>query len=321
MQDPTVIDTVQEEVTQLASQPNFFRSTIILVLSIAAAYFLSHFVAKAIIRIAQKVSVSSDTASDETRAIRLRRAETYLSVTVALTRAVLVMVVAYTAWRFLSPNTSNTLAAAVGASAFFFVIAGATIGMVLRDITSGAVMIIERWFNVGDYIRVDPFWELGGVVERVTLRSTKLRTLSGEEVWIHNQYIQGVRVTPHGVRTIKVEAFVNDEAKAKKLIQSVIDTVPTGSIMMAQKLAIVHTDKWGDKVWRITVEGSTVPGREWLIEGYFVDSLVESAKKMRGGNVLIHKPLMHYADPDAERKFKRAVRVTRAEAEAEEKQL
>jgi moderate conductance mechanosensitive channel len=315
--DKNIFDGVQEEVAQLASQPNFFRSTIILILSILAAYLLSHYVAKIFIRIAQKVSVRSDSAPDETRTIRLRRAETYLSVTVALARAVLVMVVAYAAWRILSPNTSNTLAAAVGASAFFFVIAGATIGMVLRDITAGAVMIIEKWFNVGDYVRVDPFWELGGVVERVTLRSTKLRSLNGEVVWLHNQHIHGVRVTPHGIRTIRVEVFVRDQAKGKKLIDEVIGTVPTGPIMMAQKLAIVGVDQWGDKLWRFTITGSTVPGREWLIESYFVDSLIESAKKMRGGNVLVHKPLVHYADPDAERKFKRAVRVTRSEPQPE----
>jgi small conductance mechanosensitive channel len=313
MQQDKLVDELQEEVTWLATQPNFLRSTIILILSLVAAYLFSHFVGQAIVKLAQKVAIRSDSARDTTRAIRLRRVETYLSVTVALIRGVLVAVIAYTAWRILSPNASSTLAAAVGASAFIFVIAGATIGMVLRDITSGAVMIIERWFNVGDYIRVDPFWELGGVVERVTLRSTKLRSLNGEVVWLHNQHIHGVRVTPHGTRTIKVEVFVSDETKGKKLIQGIIDTVPTKSVMMAQKLAIVHTDKWGEKLWRITVEGSAVPGREWLIENYFVDALTETAKKQRGGNVLVHKPLVHYADPEAERKFKRAVRVTQSE--------
>ena len=55
-------------------------------------------------------------------------------------------------------------------------------GPLLRDITTGSVMIAERWYGVGDYIIAEPFLNIQGVVEQVSLRSTKLRGLSGEVV-------------------------------------------------------------------------------------------------------------------------------------------
>jgi hypothetical protein len=112
-------------------------------------------------------------------------------------------------------------AAAIGASAFFVVIAGQTLGTLLRDITAGATMIIERWFHVGDYIKIEPFWDVKGVVERFTLRSTRIRSLSGEIIIVHNQKIDAVHVTPNGVRTMAVEIFVKDKQKGEALVHHI----------------------------------------------------------------------------------------------------
>ena len=64
-----------------------------------------------------------------------------LGVTVAAVRVVVVAIVAYLVWRLLSPEgseaISNSGAAAIGASAIFIVIAGQTVGPLLRDITAG----------------------------------------------------------------------------------------------------------------------------------------------------------------------------------------
>jgi hypothetical protein len=60
----------------------------------------------------------------------------------------------------------------------------------------------------------------------------------------------------------------------------------------------------------LTVQGKTVPGREWLIERYFVDQLQkENAQLIKKNRVLEGEPLVRYADPDTERRFRRAVRV------------
>lgn len=304
------ISQVTSEVSRFLSQPNAFRSILILIASIIIAYWLSHFIAKAIIKLAQIVAVHSDKESDDERQIRLRQIETYLSVTVAVTRVALVTVVAFIAWRIFSPTSSSSSVAAIGAGTIFIVIAGQTIGPLLRDVTAGATMIVEKWFNVGDFIKVEPFWDVSGVVERFTLRSTRIRQLSGEVVWIHNQQITAVHVSPRGVRMMAVDIFVRDRTEGEREIERVIGTVPTGPTMLAQPLRIKYAERWDDELWRITVVGETPPGREWLIEKYFISALkdIDEGKK-KADRVFIHEPIARFADPAADRRFKRAVRV------------
>ncbi len=302
------------ELSEFFTQPNPYRSLLILIAAIAVIYWLSKFIARFIILIAQQVATRSDNESNALKAIRLRQVETYLGVTVAAVRVVVVAIVAYLVWRLLSPEgseaISNSGAAAIGASAIFIVIAGQTVGPLLRDITAGATIIIERWFTVGDYIKVEPFFDVTGVVERLTLRSTKLRSLSGEVIWIHNQKIDAVHVTPNGVRTMAVDVLVNNKETGEKLIKGAIAKLPTGPMTVAGKLKIVETTQWSDELWMMTVQGKTVPSREWLIERYFVSTLEkDNSKMLKKNRPLAAEPLVRYADPDTERKFRRAVRV------------
>jgi small-conductance mechanosensitive channel len=303
------MDFLLADLNKFFAEPNAYRSVLILIASVVVTYILSKFLAAGIIKIAQFVSTRSDKESNEERFIRLRQVETYLSVTVAVIRATVVAVVGYIVWRMISP-ASNSGAAAIGASAFFIVIAGQTLGTVLRDITSGTIIIVEQWFNVGDFVKIEPFIDVSGVVERLTLRSTRLRSLSGEIVWIHNQQIQAAHVTPRGVRTVAVDVFVRDKEKGLQTLKELKKAVPVGSTMLAKPLFIGKPEEWGNSLWRITIIGQTAPGREWLIENFFVNAIkeVDSGVRNKMNRVFVYEPIARYADPEADKKFKRAVR-------------
>ena len=312
-----ITNTIFTETYEFITQPNDYRTVLILLASIIFAYWMSRFLAKGIIFLAQKVAVHSDTETRDERVVMYRQVETYLSVAVAAVRAIVVAIVAYVTWRILAPTGSANLggsgAAAIGASAFFIVFAGATIGLLLRDITAGATMIIEKWFTIGDFIKVEPFIDMQGVVERMTLRSTKLRSLSGEIIWIHNQQIQAVHLTPRGVRTIAVDIFVNDVEAGENAIQRVVNAMPTGPTMLARPLKMTKPEQWGEGVWRLTVVGEMTPGREWLMEQYFVNAIQkidDDAKK--SDKLLALEPIARYADPIADKRFQRAIRVAQS---------
>ncbi len=308
------IDTVNREVGEFIAQPNDYRAILILIFSIIISYWLSRFLAQGIIYVAQRVALRSDTETREDRVVLLRQVETYLSIAVAAVRAIVVAIVAYVTWRILTPEGSQNVggsgAAAIGASAFFIVFAGATLGILLRDITAGATMIIEKWFTIGDYIKVEPFIDMTGVVERMTLRSTKLRSISGEIVWIHNQQIQAVHVSPRGVRTMAVDIFVKDLETAVPAIKKVASALPTGPLMLARPLKVNAAEQWGDDLWRIVVTGETAPGRDWLIEQFFVNAIkaLDDGKK-KSERLLVYEPIARFADPIADKRFKRAIRV------------
>ncbi|HEU5122165.1 MAG TPA: mechanosensitive ion channel family protein [Candidatus Saccharimonadales bacterium] len=282
----------------------------VMIVTAIVAYWLSKFIANSMIWVARKIAGQSDATSSEERFIQLRRVETYLSISVALVRFGVVVAAVLLAWLVLSDNTSSNAnaATAIGAGAIFAVLAGATIGPLLRDITSGATMIIERWFDVGDFVQIDPFADVKGVVERLTLRSTRIRNISGEVIWLHNQHIQGVRVTPRGVRTMAIDIFVNDVDQAKKSIEKLIKTLQAGPTMLATPLHVVETEKLASDFWRLTFMGQTAPGREWLIENFFVEAL-KTADKRNPNFGILYGPLVRYADAEAERRFRRAVRV------------
>lgn len=309
------------ETAKLFSEPNAFRSVLILILALIVAYWLSRFLAKGIIYIARIVAFRSDNESNDLHATRLRQTETYLSVAVAIGRALVVAVVGYITWRVLSPFSDGSAvsgAAAIGAGTFFIVIAGQTVGIILRDLTAGTVMITEGWYKIGDFIKIEPFLDVSGVVERFTLRSTKLRALNGEVIWIHNQQIAAAHVAPHGVRTMAVDVFVRDRERGISAVEKIISAIPKGKTMLAKPLRIVDIEEWGASRWRITVVGQTAPGREWLIENFFVEAVKDLDDGKTGSEKLVALPPMpRYADEVAERHFNRAVRVKQEESEKE----
>lgn len=304
--DPT------DDIKLFFGQTNFFRSFIIVILGVIVAYFASKYLAKLVIKLTQVVSRHTDKETNAEKHVRLRQVETYLSILVAAVRVAVVFAVAYITWGILTKGdfTVNGGLATIGASAFFIVFAGQSLGAVLRDITAGATMIVEQWFNVGDHIKIEPFMDAKGIVERFTLRSTKIRCLTGEILWIHNQFIQGVHVTPRGIRTIIVDVFVRDRELGESNLREIISAVPSGKTLLAKPLKIIATEKWNNGLWRISVIGYTAPGREWLIEKFFVNAIkeVDEGIKAKNKRVFTYEPIARFADPVADKKFLRAVR-------------
>lgn len=303
---------IGNQLNRYVAMPTFMKTVVAVIVAIVFGYIISEQAARLVIKVAQRIAVHADNAPNDVRQIRLRRVETYLSITVAIIRVSVVALSAYIGFKTVNPHTHNSVAT-IGAGTLFVVLAGGTVGIMLRDITAGITMIAERWYNVGDHVRIEPFGDVGGVIERITLRSTKLRSLNGEVIWLHNQYIQGVKVTPYGVRTIAVDLFVSDAAAAVKLINKAIFVIPTGPLMLARPLTITLNEQWADNLHHIEVVGQTPPGREWLIDNFFVES-VKKLDAQRKEPLLVQVPLVRNADPVADKNFRRAVRVAKRQS-------
>ena len=86
-------------------------------------------------------------------------------------------------------------------------------------------------------------------------------------------------------------------------------------MMLARPLHITNSEQWGDDLWRITIMGETAPGREWLIEKFFVNALkeIDADQTDRSKRIFAHEPIPRYADPIADKKFRRAVRASKGE--------
>ncbi|MDB5160058.1 MAG: mechanosensitive ion channel MscS, small conductance mechanosensitive channel [Candidatus Saccharibacteria bacterium] len=292
------------DVLKYISQTYFnIHAIITLVICVAIGLVLGRIVAFFLRKAVATIGARADKSQNLPTVNRYRRYETYLVLSIALIRVFLVLLSLYFWWLLEHPNEPPT--ALIGASAILLILVSTSLGPILRDIVAGGSMMIEQWYGVGDHIKIVPF-DIQGVVDRVTLRSTRIRELNGEITWVNNQYIQGVRITPKGIRTIALELFVTNLEKGEALIQKANDRLPSGPLLMVSELRITEEVKVGEQLWHITAIGDTAPGREWLIEKAAVDVIKEMDEKSKNP-IIAHGPLARYADNEAEKKFKRTI--------------
>lgn len=200
----------------------------------------------------------------------------------------------------------DRLTALAGAS-FLIIVAAFAAQRVLVDIIAGLTMFTERWFFVGDTVTVNAGLELQGVVEDLSLRRTKLRSVTGEVIHIHNSQIQAVRVLPRGVKELAIELFVSKRDAGERLLEEVSSIVPVGPTTFVRRPWIEQIDELSVSLTRIRIRTTVAPGREWLVEGFFSDLLKEQAPD----SLIVHGPVVLAVDDRATWSFARASGTTR----------
>jgi small-conductance mechanosensitive channel len=281
-------------------------STLTIVFIFAAAWAVSRLSAI----VARQVMAWSDrrhrTPSGDLRAkiVELKRRET--SVAVVRTgiayiafAAALVLAAAQVTGGF---DRLTTLA---GAS-FVLILVGFSAQRMLMDIIAGFNMFVEHWYSVGDTIAI-PMLEVQGVVEDLSLRRTRLRSLDGEVINIHNSQIAAVRVLPGGVKEFDVELVASSREAAELLVEHVATILPEGPTTFVQRPTIHQIDELAPGLVRLRLRAAVAPGREWLVNGFYTDLLKERADK----HLIVHGPVVLTVDDGAMRSFARASAATR----------
>jgi hypothetical protein len=300
----TSVNQVRSQLESVTS--SFFNLHAVLSLAgfLLVAIILGRIMASLLRRLVVAIGRQADKTENLGTVNRLRRYETMIILSIAIIRTFFILFALYSWWLYIHPHQQPT--AIIGASALFAIILGATLSPALRDIASGSIMMAEQWYAVGDHVKIEPFGEMQGVVERVTLRSTRIRGLNGEVIWVNNQNIQAVRITPKGIRTLAIELFVRDLDEGQTLIDAANRRLPAGQLLVISPLNVMTSSQVGEQLWHITAIAETAPGREWLIERYAIDVLKE-IDETRKTKVLATEPIARFADNDAERRFARAI--------------
>jgi small-conductance mechanosensitive channel len=195
----------------------------------------------------------------------------------------------------------DRLTAIAGAS-FLIVVAGFATQRILADIIAGLTMFVERWFSVGDTVAVHAGVELQGVVDDVSLRQTRLRSVTGEVIHIHNSQIQAARVLPRGVKELAIELFVSGRDEGDQLVREVSSILPVGPTTFVRRPWVEQVDELSDSLTRIRIRTTVAPGREWLVEGFYSDLLKEQA----GEALIVHGPVVLAVDERATWSYARA---------------
>jgi moderate conductance mechanosensitive channel len=194
----------------------------------------------------------------------------------------------------------DRLSTIAGAS-FVLILVAFSAQRVLVDIIAGFSMFTEKWYSIGDTIAI-PTMELQGIVEEVSLRRTKLRSLDGEVINIHNSQIPAVRVLPGGLKEFDVELVASNREAAEVLIEHVSSILPVGPTTFVQRPVIHEVDELAPGLVRLRMRTAVAPGREWLVHGFYTDLLKERADR----HLIVHGPIVLTVDERAARSFARA---------------
>jgi mechanosensitive ion channel-like protein len=208
----------------------------------------------------------------------LKRRETALSLLQTTIRYLAYMAATLVLVSQVSGGTFTTVA---GASVLVVLI-GFAGQRFLTDILTGVFMLFEGWYSVGDTVVLEP-WGVSGVVEEFSLRSTRLRALSGDVF------------------------YVNDEAEGRELFEDIVRLVPVGPTNFVQRPWIRHVDVIDPDLVRIAAGAFVPPGREWM-----AGDLIHSLLHERGDGLVIHGPVVTEVDAAATARFQRATQLSRA---------
>jgi small conductance mechanosensitive channel len=187
--------------------------------------------------------------------------------------------------------------ALAGASLLVLLI-GFALQRFLIDILTGIFMQFEGWFAVGDSVIMEP-WSLAGVVEEISLRSTRLRSITGEVVRVHNGQIGTVRVLPRGTREVSLELFVRDEAEGRRLLSETARVMPAGPTQFIRPPWLEGVNQLDGELVHVRARATVAPGREWLAYEFLPSVLRERATE----GLIVHGPVVMAVDDIAGRRY------------------
>jgi moderate conductance mechanosensitive channel len=194
----------------------------------------------------------------------------------------------------------NSNGALAGAS-LIVVLIGFALQRFLIDILTGFFMQFEGWFSIGDSITVEPYG-LAGIVEETSLRSTKLRALSGELLFVHNSQLAAARVLPRGLREVSIELFLRDEERGVAVFEQAARVMPIGPTEFVRPPWIESIQQLDRDLVHVRARATLAPGREWLAHEFLSDVLKERAE----AGLIVHGPVVMDYDELARMRFARA---------------
>lgn len=193
----------------------------------------------------------------------------------------------------LSIFIGNPLPATAGAG-LTIAIVGFGAQSLVRDIIAGLSILFEGQYSVGDFIEVEPT-KAAGIVEEFGIRTTKIRALSGELIYIPNGTIMGVRNYVSGQERFSVEVQLTSPEAADRVLSSLSESKEL--YLTPPRLAEREEN---DGRTRLRLIAGVLPSMAWLVE----ENLTERLKAAAGEENLAAEPLVYKVDQASLRRIR-----------------
>jgi moderate conductance mechanosensitive channel len=262
--------------------------------AIAAAVLLSQILKRVVARL------EAQHPDEERELARLRRGETALALiatAIPYVAAIVVLIIAASA--FL-PGT----AAALGGSALVLILVGFGAQRFLMDVIAGTLIAFERWYGIGDFVRLEPA-QVSGIVEQFGLRTTVIRSLNGDRTYVPNSQIIAASSSPRGFRRYTIELLTTDPEEARRAIETVGRRSPVGEARFLRPPRVVEERELGEGTWLVRGQADVAPTMEWLAESLLIARL----KAQLGEEALLTDPFVYTIDEGTFSRYQRRVLV------------
>ncbi len=277
------LDSFYEGVVGYLTGPQFIVNLILTVLIIVLAVAFYRAAVHLTPRLLRWRRPEDEEALDASTLARIKRQDTAITLVRNTLRYV---VFAFVALFVLSIFLRNVLPGIAGAS-LLAAIVGFGAQSFLRDIIAGFFILFENQYSVGDFIAVEP-QKVAGMVEEFGLRTTTIRALSGEVIYVPNGSLTGVTNYVSGQQRFTIEVQLKDEEAAKR----VLEEIQEGHELYLIPPRLVQRDETPEGGPRLRLLAIVLPSTAWLVE----ENLVERIKAAAGEDSLAADPLVYKVD-------------------------
>ncbi len=277
------LDSFYEGVVGYLTSPHFIVNLILTVLVIVLAVAFYRTAVHLTPRILRWRRPENEEALDANTLARIKRQDTAITLVRHTLRYVVFAIVALLV---LSIFLRNVLPGIAGAS-LLAAIVGFGAQSFLRDIIAGFFILFENQYSVGDFIAVEP-QKAAGMVEEFGLRTTTIRALSGEVIYVPNGSLTGVTNYVSGQQRFTIEVQLKDEEAAKH----VLEEIQEGHELYLIPPRLVQRDETPEGGPRLRLLAVVLPSTAWLVE----ENLVERIKAAAGEDSLAADPLVYKVD-------------------------
>jgi small-conductance mechanosensitive channel len=220
---------------------------------------------------------------DATALARIKRQDTAITLVRQTLRYVVFALVALFVFSIFLRN----MFPALGGATILAAIIGFGAQSFVRDIIAGFFILFENQYNVGDFVMLEPT-KASGLVEEFGLRTTTIRALSGEIVYIPNGSLIAVTNYVSGQQRFTIEVQLKDEDAEKR----VLEEIKEGHELYLVPPRLVERDETPEGGPRLRLLAIVLPSTAWLVE----ENLVERIKAAAGEDSLATDPLVYKVD-------------------------
>lgn len=227
--------------------------------------------------------------------IRRRRRETAVDI---LSTAVRYLVIVIAGFTVLGIFVRNTLAA-VGGATFVMIVVAFGFQRLLFDLVAGFLVLFEGWYGVGDFVTLQPTG-LSGYVEEFGLRTTVLRSLNGDLMYVPNGQISAAQRAPAGFRRYSLELLTTDCDATRRAVEDSERLHAGGDARFLRPPHVVDAREVGDGIGLVRAQCDVPPTMEWLVE-----SLLPARLRSALDGVLLADPIVYTLDQGAVSAYQR----------------